>query len=272
MSARTRIVERWRTRLAESQRRVDGCPVHRRWIHQIYARIYRFLISCYGVGEWRSDADADRDGEADASRMEFVDNTEGEQGTRPKSAERIRATLDAVRDAMENPSKPGQLSGGLQFTDWVAVASESSRVSPSRLVRLLRLNDIEARQVRRGDDVIVEVFAGRREDAMKLLESHRPSLVIQRRNRRGIVPIITTSRQMGVFDHIIGHACFGGFVGAIIGALPMLLLALVLDAVYSPRSSSSGDTIVTAVLSIGWGAFAAIGAVVSVFRYCKSGH
>ena len=168
MSARTRIVDRWRTRLAESQQRVVGCPAHRRWIHHVYSRVYRFLIACYGIDEWQTDGDADCDRDTGASRMEFVDNTRSEQGTPPKSAERIRATLDAVHDARENQPQPGKRGGGLEFDDWIAVASESGLVSPRRFVRLLRLNDIESRQVRRGDDVIVEVFAGRREEASGL--------------------------------------------------------------------------------------------------------
>lgn len=258
MSARTRIVERWRTRLAESQRRVDGCSAHRRWIHQIYVRVYRFLISCYAVDEWRTDADADRGPDADASRMEFVDNTEGERGTRPKSAERIRATLDAVRDAMENPPKPGQRSG-LESRDWVAVASLSSLVSPKRLVRLLRLNDIEARQVRRGDDVIVEVLAGQRDEAMELLERHRPSLKIQ--------PLHI--RREKAIDNVARNVCFGGFVGVVVGFLPMLLLMLILDEVLQPRSSSAGEAIFSTVILIGWGTFILVGAIVAVWRYYK---
>ncbi len=258
MSARTRIVDRWRTRLAESQQRVVGCPAHRRWIHHVYSRVYRFLIACYGIDEWQTDGDADCDRDTGASRMEFVDNTRSEQGTPPKSAERIRATLDAVHDARENQPQPGKRGGGLEFDDWIAVASESGLVSPRRFVRLLRLNDIESRQVRRGDDVIVEVFAGRREEASEILEANRPSLRIRPRNRRGSVAILRG----------IGNVCFGGFMGGVAGFLPMVLLIIVLDAVLQPRSSASAGAVFSTVIWIGWGVFVLGGMFVCLWRSC----
>jgi hypothetical protein len=191
--------------------------------------------------------------------MEFVDNTEGEKGCRPKSAERIRATLDAVHEARENPPSPGQRTGGLEFNDWVAVSSESGHVSPRRLVRLLRLNDIEARQVRRGDDVIVEVFAGRHEEALELLERHRPNLRIPR----------GYSSRREVIRQYLHEASLGGFVGAVVGLLPMLVLMLILDEVLRPRSSSAGAAVFSAVLAIGWGAFILVGAIVAIWRYSR---
>ena len=259
MTGRMRVVDRWRTRLTANQRSAAECPAHRRWVHKIYVRVYRFLISCYGAGEWQPDADAESAPGEEPSRMEFVDNTEGAQGARPKSADRIRATLDAVHDARENPPSAGKRGFGLKYSDWVAVASKSSLVSPGRLVQLLCSYGLEARQVRRGDDVIVEVFAGRLDEAMELLECHRPSLRIASRHRRE-----------RVIEDIIRNACFGGFVGAVVGALPMLLMMGVLDAVWSLRSSSAGGTIATVVYSIGWGIFALAGAIVGVWRYYKT--
>ena len=268
MTGRMRVIDRWRTRLTANQRSAAECPAHRRWVHRIYVRVYRFLISCYGAGEWQPDTDAESAPGEEPSRMEFVDNTEGAQGTRPKSADRIRATLDAVHDARENPPSAGKRGFGLNYSDWVAVASKSSLVSPRRLVQLLCSYGLEARQVRRGDDVIVEVFAGRLDEAMELLERHRPSLRIRRRSARR--PQAAQPGRSEAEEHGLCHAaCFGGFVGAVVGALPMLLLMGVLDAVWSPRSSSAGGTIATLVYSIGWGIFVLVGAIAGVWRYYK---
>jgi len=248
MSAQTRIVERWRARLAESRQRVAECPAHRRWVHQIYARIYQFLISCYGIGEWRTDEDADRSPDVETSHMEFVDNTVGEHGARPKSAERIRATLDAVHEARGNAPSPGQ-RGSLEYADWIAVASQSGAVSPKRFIRLLRLNDIESRQVRRGDDVIVEVYAGRREEAMELLERHRAELRLSR--RRGLCAMLLGPE----------NAHSGGIAGAVLGIPWMLLVVGIIDSEYSLRTSPRGGLILWSVFAVGWISCILVGAI-----------
>jgi hypothetical protein len=257
MASRSQLVEGWRVVLAENQRLLTEGSPRRRWIRQIYVQLYRFLVSCYGGEDWQADAEREGTGEGQPSRMEFVDHTLGEKGTQPRSAERIRATLDAVHAACDTPWPRGTLSGGLRDTDWIAVASESSLVSPRRLVLLLRVNGLTARQVRRGDDVIVEVHAAQREEAMGVLERNRTWLRISRRDR---------SRWHSI-DRCIGNACFGAFVGAVVGAVPMMLLTGIIDAVQSSTPSPIGRT----VLAIGWGCFVLGGAIVAVWRHLRKG-
>jgi hypothetical protein len=251
MASRSQLVEGWRLRLAENRRLLtEGAP-RRRWIRQIYIHIYAFLVSCYGGEDWRADQEREGTSEGQPTRMEFVDHTLGEKGAQPKSAERIRATLDAVHAACDSPPASGELSDGLRYEDWIAVASESGLLSPDRCVRLLKRHGLVARKVRRGDDVIVEVYAGQRSKAMKLLEDHEPALKIVPRSRQ------RSRRAIGVVG--------GGVAGAFLGIPVGLLLAGILDKEYELRLSPTGGQILWAVFTVSWLCSIVVGVLVGVW-------
>jgi predicted lysophospholipase L1 biosynthesis ABC-type transport system permease subunit len=95
---------------------------------------------------------------------------------------------------------------------------------------------------------------------MELLERHRPNLRIPRRH---------SGRRESIRQYF-HNASLGGFVGAVVGLLPMLVLMLILDHVLPPSpSSSAGEAVFSTVLAIGWGAFIITGAIVAVWRFFR---
>src|SRR5262245_52078179 len=90
MTTREQLIDRWQTQLADSE--VQAESGSRRWLWQMRVRLYRFLLLCYGSGEWKSSTPLESDLGADKAiaRQPFIDNTESMRGLAPKSAERIR--------------------------------------------------------------------------------------------------------------------------------------------------------------------------------------
>ena len=94
MDTRQQLVEEWKAKLAASVPTEKDDERRFAWFRQIYTRIYRFLVSCYGEGEWRGDDDDSSlkaDSQSTASRMPFVECVPPSDGLLPKSPERIRA-------------------------------------------------------------------------------------------------------------------------------------------------------------------------------------
>ncbi len=255
MVSRSQLVESWRARLVENQRMLTEGSPRRRWIRKIYVRVYDFLISCYGGEDWQADEEREGSDEGQPSRMEFADYTQGAEGVRPKSTERIRATLNAVHAACDAPPAAGELSGGLSYRDWIAVASESGLLSPDRCVRLLESHGLVARKVTRGDDVIVEVYAGQRSDAMELLEDHRPKLRVVRRSRQRHRH--GSRRSISVLG--------GGAAGAFFGIPVGLIIAGILDSQFDLRLSPTGGHILWAAFTIAWAISIGIGVLVGMW-------
>jgi len=251
MASRSQLVDGWRVRLAENRRLLTAGAPRRRWIRQIYVRVYRFLISVYGAEDWQAGEERKETSEDQRSRMEFVDHTLGTKGAQPKPAERIRATLDAVHAACDTPPASGELSDGLRYRDWVAVASESGHLSADRCIRMLRRHGLVARKVYRGDDVIVEVYAGQRSEAMKLLE-----------DRRSDVRSVQGSRQR---SHPLMVPLRGGIMGVLLGVQVGLLLAAILDKVHGLRSSPTGGQIMLSAFTIGLVDSIVVGVLVAVW-------
>lgn len=218
MAGHTTLVKRWQCRLDENERLAADGSVQRQWLPRIYARIYRFLLSCYGEGDWRADDVAD----ATTARNPLEDHTDGTAGAAPKSAEQIRSTLGAIHEACGEGVEPGPvLDGRLHDDAWIAVTSESALVSPRRCVRFLRKHGIPAMRIRRGDDTIVAVHAGVRDRAMELIAENREVLRVRARRARWI-------RTAGL----------GTLVGTALGLPAMWLFVMVMRSI----DQQSGDT------------------------------
>ncbi len=222
MAAHTTLVKRWQSRLDENERlAVDG-PAQRQWLPRIYARIYRFLLSCYGDGDWRAD-DASN---VSTERSALEDHTDGVAGAAPKSVEQIRSALGAIHEACGEGADPGPLTDGhLRDDDWIAVSSESALVSPVRCVRLLQKHNLKAMWIRRGDDTIVVVHAGQREQAMNLIKKNRETLRI--RTRRA---------------WWIGTACLGTLIGTVLG-LPAIVVCIMVMRTVDRQSGVCSDEV-----------------------------
>lgn len=88
--------------------------------------------------------------------MPFVDHCSTTTGLRPKSADRIRATLDSIHDSNPGIAVPGTTTG-VDGDTWVVVAAHRSRKAANLSHHRLILCGIEARIQNRTTDVAVAV-------------------------------------------------------------------------------------------------------------------
>ncbi|MEO8498896.1 MAG: hypothetical protein ABI614_27860 [Planctomycetota bacterium] len=140
MDTRQHLVEDWKAKLAaNSQPAADGGERFA-WIRQVYTRIYRFLVTCYGEGEWRGNAEIaslNADSHSNTSHMPFVECVPPGDGLLPKSPELIRAALESIHDSNPGIAAAGTM-GGVEDDSWVVVdawkKSEYARAVHRRLV------------------------------------------------------------------------------------------------------------------------------------------
>ena len=149
MAASQQLVQRWNERLAVGERLLTNPSPRLRWLGRVYIRLYRFLLSVYGRGEWRSDTasppgeDQDFDADASASRMPFVDLTSHDPGAPAKSLEQIRYTLKSMHLANSRTVEIGPLREGLQPESWIAIG-ETRKFRADVLCEALRKAEIQS--------------------------------------------------------------------------------------------------------------------------------
>ncbi|MDA1052217.1 MAG: hypothetical protein O3C40_17305 [Planctomycetota bacterium] len=168
MDTRQHLVEEWKAKLEASSQPPAENGERFAWVRQIYARIYRFLVSCYGEGEWRgADDDPSLNGElrSTASRMPFVECVPTSNGLLPKSPERIRAALESIHGSNPGIATPGTMVG-VEDDTWIVVAARKRPKSARAVHRRLVACGIEARLLGRTTDMAVLV---RHEDFQRAL-------------------------------------------------------------------------------------------------------
>lgn len=143
------LVEQWRTRLADWQRRLDE-DRPRPWLARAYVRVLSFLLAQYGTaGAGRAEtaqADTVKDSEAadGSSRMKFSVRVAELAGKPPKSGTQIRSVLEAVQANVPHPAEGPRIAGALPG-DPIVVAAFYNLREVGRLVRTLEAEGIEWR-------------------------------------------------------------------------------------------------------------------------------
>ena len=173
MDTRQQLVEEWKAKLAASEQTPAASNERFAWVRQIYTRIYRFLVSYYGDGEWRGDRDDSSpraNSQSTVSRMPFVECVPPSDGLLPKSPERIRATLESIHDSNPGIATAGTM-GGVEVDSWVIVdaqkKSQYARVVHQRLVAC----GIETRLLHRTTDMAVVVRHEDFQDALAVVQA-----------------------------------------------------------------------------------------------------
>lgn len=159
INTRQHLVEGWKANLAVNTQEDVDRERSFAWFRQIYSRIYRFLISCYGEGEWRGAGEESQVSvgpSSDASRMAFVDYRSTTVGLVPKSAERIRATLDSIHDSNPGIAIPGTTTS-IGDDTWVVVAARKRCKAANAVHRRLIVCGIDARIQNRTTDIAIAV-------------------------------------------------------------------------------------------------------------------
>ena len=209
MDARGKLVEQWQAKLAESRRVAGNASPRLSWLNKMRERLYRFLVSCYGRGDWN--APPAKPHEANAVALLF-DTTGAERGKSPKSAERIRAALKKMHAADDPPpAKPAPAQP--PAPQWVVVYSTYSRYKLQRWARWMERAGIPARYSTRGAQSRLETLPEFYDAALQYIEDNQQALTIARQNRLGVIePQRITGATVGSFPGM----CAGYVIGFLI--------------------------------------------------------
>jgi hypothetical protein len=228
--SRKQLVAEWRSRLAAAEELPTGAVTRPGWLRRVQRRLYRFLLSLYGSGDWRT---------ADSPPFEIHSNRAVVfdapdvlplAGKPAKETGKIRAVLKAVATAQDQPLAPGPLLDGLPAEDWVTIAVVEPGIDPGRCVKLLRSHQFAVQVLSRGRDLAIEVPAREHRAALKLLAAQE---------RRGIF-----GRQPPVQP--LATATFWMLSAAMFAPIPAFAALLITDARFP--DALSGDDASEAVL------------------------
>lgn len=204
MTSRQQLLERWKSGLEANSQPTEDSRLH--WLRHVYARIYRFLISCYGSGAWRADscdAASDDDVELVTSSMPFVDYRDDAAGLEPKSRDMIRRKLSAIQKANADRQIP-TAARTLSVKSWISIASTRKWKLAERMRRKLAAHGFDTRVVNRTTDYSVQVRYGDFDDARVVMRHG------EWRNHRPLPRTIDqVSARMGSFASAMGLIVFG---------------------------------------------------------------
>lgn len=224
--SRNQLVAEWQCRLAAAEDAQAGTSGRTVWLARLQLRLYRFLISLYGTGDWRTSESAAC--ETDGSQSVVFDSPEvlPLAGKPAKEAGKIRQVLKAVSTAQDEPRPSGPLIGGLSSNDWMTVAVVRRRRDQERCASLLRRLKFTVRCARLGAKVAVEVPAHEYRAALLLLaeQDHRHKLL--------------TSSDRGAIDNRgetvppVSHLMFWTIIVCLFAPIPAMFAIIVTQARY----------------------------------------
>ena len=181
-TARDKLIANWRDRLAAAEELQTASPGRPAWLARLQVRLYRFLLSLYGDGDWTAPpAQAPRRRETAVGSVIF-DSPEAQSlsGKPPKNVGQIQAVLKSVANAQDHIAERGPHLDGITADSWVVAAAKSGNVDPNRLLHLLHRAGIPARSRACGAEVVVEVYACFLSQTLALVHSNRDWLRIRR--------------------------------------------------------------------------------------------
>ncbi len=187
---REQLIADWRHRLAEAE---DVEPEHvsrPAWMTRLRMRLYRFLISLYGEGEWNAGESAGQSTQSSRAEMMVADESLPLAGKPAKDESSIRAALQSFAAGGGEKPAAGPLLEGTQRSGWVVVASTNWGLDPQRSSDALTNKGIASRTVGHADDITVEVLAVHQASAMKLIGSQLSRLALRRNIRYSILPSV----------------------------------------------------------------------------------
>jgi hypothetical protein len=170
-TTRDDLIADWRTRLAEASVDSDEPSTRPAWLTRLRIRLYQFLLSLYGDGDWQA-ADAPNK----VNLQQNTANQAGEpivwQGKPAKDISAIRNVLSSVAEARPGPNVPGSFAEGTGPDAWIVIATHKSGIDPYRCASLLQAGNIPARWLNRNDDVTVEVRVKDETNAAQIIQAN----------------------------------------------------------------------------------------------------
>jgi hypothetical protein len=265
MTTRTELISDWRERLAAAEDSSSVSSGRVSWMARARVRLYRFLLSLYGDGDWTTDSlPLDEEGtrfeEGDGAAVVFdAPDALPLAGKPAKSAGKIQSVLKSVADAQPASNQPGPLAGGVPPDSWVVAAALVSWSQASAFERTLRDHGIASRTIARGFDRCVEVRARDQREAARLLARIRPAPRPQMRRSRVVEN--SEAKFLSQVAAILLSALFGS----------LLLAALILIAFQEsgpPQANTNANEAMRGVFFAAWLA-TAIGAFWGILTYFR---
>jgi hypothetical protein len=244
MIQRSELVSQWQERLTAAEDLAQSTAQFR-WFHLARVRLYRFLLSCYGGGQWRTGANE----AADSATNDVASECQPTQwaGKPPKSVGAIQSVLKSVHGAQVHPPAPGPLVAGLDPDTYLAVTATDARIDVEKCEQFLIDRGFCPRVVGRGRRRTVEVPYAELNAAEALVDAHREMLRLALTTRADklrqhpVVPDETQVLMVGVMliAPIVGVAALAMGAALLKGQLsPVGIAALCLGAFIAVAEAS----------------------------------
>ena len=215
MIHRSEIVSQWQDRLSAAEELAHS-TARFRWIHLARVRLYRFLLACYGRGQWRTGAD-----EAEQTPAEgVVSRYEASKwsGKPPKTVGAIQSVLKSVHNAQDRAPPVGPLVGGLDPEAYLAVTASDARIDVEKCENFLIERGFHPRVIGRGRRRTVEVPYAELKAAEALVDAHREKLRLVFQSpaeRLAQQPVVADETAIVVLGLVLFAPVAGLFVMAI---------------------------------------------------------
>jgi hypothetical protein len=126
-NTRDQLIADWRKRLATASETPPEATSRAAWLVRLRSRLYRFLLSLYGDGQWRESVDSiPKQGPPVAT---FVESLVLE-GKPAKDTGTIREALQALANARTHAIEQGPLAPGQGDDAWLIIASANAGIDP----------------------------------------------------------------------------------------------------------------------------------------------
>lgn len=235
MARPQQLVSQWQSRLATAERLAAG-SLRLRWLHLAQARLYRFLLSCYGSGQWRTGLSDDQPRPLIVDELtEFSSAT----GKPPKGAGKIQAVLKSVQNAQDHPPEVGPWTEGIDPNTYMAVTDNESKIDVERCREFLEAQGLRVRIIGRGRQRVVAVPYCQLDAAAALVDRYRnrlrpfrtrsivafpsrPVFTLEARLFAAIVGILFVASIGVIFTAMAlpaGELGFGAIIGLLIAAV-----------------------------------------------------
>lgn len=177
MARPQQLVSQWQSRLATAERLAVGTPRFR-WLHLARVRLYRFLLSCYGSGQWRTGL---HDDQPQPLVVEDAAEFSSATGKPPKAVGKIQAVLKSVQNAQDHPPQSGPWTDGIDPATFMAVTDNEARINVVRCREFLCQHGLSARILGRGRQRVVVVPYAELATAAALVDANRAKLRMDRK-------------------------------------------------------------------------------------------
>jgi hypothetical protein len=185
-NSRDQLIADWRKCLAAAIEAPEEPSSRAAWLDRLRIRLYRFLLSLYGEGNWNAPLDADqgppvRLGSPDPAEL-LAKSLRLELAGKPaKDVASIRAVLHSVAGASESTPHAGPLAAGIDRNDWIVVASTNRGLDPELAADALLAKGIVPHVISRQHDIAVEVRGYQASAAAELIAAQYSALRLRPR-------------------------------------------------------------------------------------------